>query len=178
MQSWIALFRGINVGGRNSLPMQQLKQLLSDLGAVNIHTYIQSGNAVFSHDEVNPIELAQRISAAVQHTQGFKAEVLLLTQSELAAAVAANPYPQADDDPKSVQLFFLAEPALNARLDELAALKKDSEDFRLTQEVFYLFAPQGIGRSKLAERAERKLGVVTTTRNWRTVMKLVELAAQ
>ncbi|PTY38454.1 hypothetical protein BGP77_12145 [Saccharospirillum sp. MSK14-1] len=175
MQTWIAFFRGINVGGRNSLPMKQLKALLTELGAQNIRTYIQSGNAVFEHPAGDATDLAEQIGLAVQQAHGFKPEILLLTQTELEAAIAANPYPQAKDEPKSVQLFFLATPAVDPRLNELAELKSNSEDFTLIDQVFYLFAPDGIGRSKLAERVERKLGVATTARNWRTVTKVVEL---
>ncbi|WP_108124121.1 DUF1697 domain-containing protein [Saccharospirillum mangrovi] len=178
MQTWIALFRGINVGGHNSLPMKTLKELLAGLGAENIQTYIQSGNAVFTHASRDSVKLAEQISLAVHETQAFKPEVMLLTEAALNAAIDANPYPQAEADPKSLHLFFLAEPARQAKLDEIQELAKDSEAFTLTESVFYLYAPEGIGRSKLAERVERKLGVSATARNWRSVRKIQELTEQ
>jgi len=178
MQTWIALFRGINVGGRNSLPMKRLKELLTELGAQNIRTYIQSGNAVFEHSVSNAADLAEQIGLAVQKAQGFNPQVMLLTQPELEAAIAANPYPEAVDDPKSLHLYFLATPATDPKLNELEELKSNSEAFTLTDQVFYLFAPEGIGRSKLAEKAERKLAVATTARNWRTVTKVAELLGE
>lgn len=174
-QLWVALFRGINVGGRNSLPMKVLVGLLNDLGAESVRTYIQSGNVVFNHSDTDRAALAARIAEAVADSQGFKPEVMLLTTNELKAAIDANPYPQAEAEPKSLHLYFLAQPATAAKLDELDALAKDNEAFTLTEGVFYLHAPDGIGRSKLAERVERKLGVATTARNWRTVVKLLEL---
>lgn len=91
-------------------------------------------------------------------------------------AIDSNPYPEAEEDPKSVHLYFLSEAASNPDLDALAMLRNTSERFTLTQNVFFLLAPEGIGRSKLAAQAEGKIGVTTTARNYRTVLKLAELA--
>jgi uncharacterized protein (DUF1697 family) len=101
--------------------------------------------------------------------------VLLLTIKELQKAIAANPFPQATTDHKSLHLYFLAEPAQQANIDALNSLKRNGEAFALTNNVFYLHAPDGIGKSKLAERAEKLLGVAATARNWRTVCSVREL---
>jgi uncharacterized protein (DUF1697 family) len=107
---------------------------------------------------------------------GFKPRVILLTIGQLNAAVEANPYPQAKREPKALHLFFLADDAINVDSDALNVLKKDSEQFALVDRVFYLYAPEGIGRSKLAARVENLLGVPLTARNWRTVGKVLQLA--
>ena len=113
MKTIIALFRGINVGGRNKLPMRDLVAVLEDLGLTDVKTYIQSGNAVFHADGVDNAELSDAISAAIQERHGFAPQVLLLGISDLAEAIASNPFPEAEADPKTLHLFFLA--SLTAR---------------------------------------------------------------
>ncbi len=93
-------------------------------------------------------------------------------------SAAANPFPQAVDDPKSLHFFFLADTASNPDLDSLEKLRARSERFELIQKVFYLHAPNGIGRSKLAASAERLIGVPATARNWRSIRKIVEMARE
>ena len=107
---------------------------------------------------------------------GFEPRVLVRTLAELEKAAAGNPFPEADDDPKSLHLFFLAKPAKKPDLKSLGALKTDTERFVLKGRVFYLHTPDGFGTSKLAKRAERLLGVDATARNWRTVKTLLAMA--
>ncbi len=102
--------------------------------------------------------------------------VLLLSVVEFQQAINENPFPAATDNPTTLHLFFLAEPPDTPDLLKLNDLKLADEEFVLTPRVFYLHAPQGIGRSKLAQRAEKCLGVPGTGRNWRTVCKLAEMA--
>ena len=97
---------------------------------------------------------------------------MLLTEAELQSAMENNPFPEAEADTKSLHLSFLAEKAENADIELLKQLKKDNERFALTDSVFYLHAPDGIGRSKLAAKVEKALGVAITGRNWRTVNKI------
>ena len=178
MKTCIALFRGINVGGKNLLPMKDLVRILEGLGLRDVRTYIQSGNVVFAAGtDIGP-GLAAAIGAAVETAFGFMPAVLLLTLPELEAAIAENPFPEAVTDPKTLHVNFLAAAPGAPDLDGLEALRTDSERFDLTDRRFYLHAPDGIGRSKLAARAERLLGVPMTGRNWRTVCKLRELAAR
>ncbi len=176
MKSYIALFRGINVGGNNILPMKDLRALLEKLGAANVKTYIQSGNAVFQHEAEDISQLSSRISTAIKESHGFEPRVLLLDAAEMAQAMAANPFPEAESEPKTLHLYFLASAPQSPDLEMLESLKKDNEQFKLIDKVFYLYAPDGIGRSKLAERAEKALGVAATARNWRTVSKIMALA--
>ena len=173
---WIALIRGINVGGNNLLPMAQLKVLLGKLGASDVKTYIQSGNAVFRHAGDDASTLALRITRAVEKACGFAPRVLLLTCEQLEQAVAANPFQQATADPARVHVLFLAATPERPDLAGLEKVKAASESFVLSGSYCYLHTPDGLAKSKLAERAERLLGVAATARNWRTVGKLLELA--
>ena len=176
MHTLIALFRGINVGGNNILPMKELKIVLESIGLENIKTYIQSGNVIFQSNSDHKETLSTQITEAVLNSHEFSPKVLLLTQQELQSAVDNNPYPEAKDDPQSLHLSFLAEKASQANLEALHQYKKDNERFHLTDSVFYLHAPDGIGRSKLAAQIEKALGVATTARNWRSVNKILSLA--
>ncbi len=175
MTGYVALFRGINVGGKNSLPMQDLRDILSSLGCENVRTYIQSGNAVFSSAS-EPGKLSREIKAAIDERFGFVPEVLLLGTTRLRSIAAANPFPDAESEPKSLHVSFLSQAATDPDLDTLNSIKAPSEQFELTDHALYLYAPDGIGRSKFAARVERCLGVAATGRNWNTVAKLIELA--
>jgi uncharacterized protein (DUF1697 family) len=178
MKIYIALFRGINVGGRNILRMKDLAALLEKLGAQGVKTYIQSGNVVFQHKAESIPHLAGRIRAAIKENHGFDPRVYLLDLAELEQAMASNPFPQAEADPKTLHLYFLASTPEKPDLETLNNLKRDNEQFKLVDNVFYLYAPDGIGRSKLAEKAEKALGVAATARNWRTVGKITAMAKQ
>lgn len=174
MKTWIALFRGINVGGRNILPMKELTRLLEDCRCSCVQTYIQSGNAVFRSDR-DGVELAECVSGGIEKQHGFKPEILLLTEEQLETAIGVNPFDGVLADPKSLHLYFLQEPPLSPDNGAIEALRAESEKYFLTGEVFYLYAPDGIGRSKLAAKAEKLIGVKATARNWRTVGKLHEM---
>ena len=176
MKTWIALFRGINVGGNNMLPMKELKAVLEKNGCANVQTYIQSGNAIFRSSHADGGRLASRLTAAVSKSHGFEPRVLLLTCDELERAVTANPFPQAAEHPTSLHLFFLAERPVKPDLKPLDSLKAKSEAFALKDQILYLYTPDGFGASKLAARAMRLLGTEATARNWRTVTTLLEMA--
>ena len=175
MPLYIALFRGINVGGSNSLPMTDLVQILSDIGAKEIRTYLQSGNAVFSSTESNIDLLAEKICRQVEIRKGFLLKVLILTLEEFEQAIAENPYPQHTDDPSSLHLGFLAAPPISVDMEKLISLQSKNEEFTLTPKVFYFYAPDGVGRSRLAAGVEKVLVVTMTDRNWRTVCKIRDL---
>ncbi len=175
MKTYIALFRGINVGGKNSLPMKELVSILEALGCENIKTYIQSGNVVLQHEGKDIEHLARRISNEVKKKRGFEPHILLLTANEIQKAIKANPFPEAKDEPNTLHLGFLASKPANPNLKKLESIKTDTESFVLKDTVFYLHAPDGIGRSKLAASSEKLLGVPMTDRNWRTVCKIRDI---
>jgi uncharacterized protein (DUF1697 family) len=178
MITYIALLRGINVGGRNKLPMRELVDIFKSLGFQNIKTYIQSGNVVFQSEDLNIADITKRISAAIKKRHNFSPQTLILRLEEFKNAMAHNPYPEAETDPKSLHLYFLASEPHNPDTDTLEKLKGDRERYKLKGKIFYLHAPDGIGRSKLATRAEKALGVPVTARNWRSVCKIYDMANQ
>ena len=175
MNTFIALLRGINVGGYNKLPMRDLVALLDAMGLVNVQTYIQSGNVVFQTDHTDLPALAREMSTAIEANHGFKPQVMMLRLVDLATAVANNPFPAAQDNYKTLHFYFLESVPHTPDLALLESLKTEHEQFQLINKVFYLHTPDGIGRSKLATKVEKALGVATTARNWRTVNKMVEI---
>ena len=174
MRTWIGLFRGINVGGRNRLPMKELVALLAEEGFDEVQTYIQSGNIVF-RGTGTARAIGDRIVAAVARRFGFRPHLLLLSGEDLTHAAAANPYPEACAKPQCLHFWFLEKAPTAAATRSLEAVRAPSERFTVRGRVLYLEAPQGIGRSRLAARAESLLGVSATARNWRTVTRLLEM---
>ena len=178
MKTYIAFFRAINVGGRNALPMKELVAILEELGSRNVKTYIQSGNAVFESKEKDASRLSKKIGVEIKQRRGFEPHVLLLELEDIEKAIKKNPFPEAETDPKALHVGFLTSTPENPNLKRLESLKSDSERFRLIDKAFYLHAPEGVGRSKLAANAEKLLGVSMTDRNWRTVCEIWEMAKQ
>jgi uncharacterized protein (DUF1697 family) len=176
VNTYIAFFRGINVGGKNCLPMQELVTILEDVGAKKIKTYIQSGNAVFQSAENDSSRLSKHVMAEIKLRRNFEPHVLILRLEDLKKAMKQNPFPEAEAAPSSLHLGFVAWKSKSPNVEKLANLKKASERFHLTDQVFYLHAPEGVGRSKLAASSEKLLDVPMTCRNWRTVCKVVEMA--
>ena len=170
MKTWIALLRGINVGGKHIVPMKELIKLMEDHGFANVKTYIQSGNVVFQH----PTQAEDDISTLIEQQFGFRPQVFVLGEEELQRSVANNPYPS--DAGKAVHFFFLDKEPESVNEALLASLRVESESYQLIDKVFYLYAPDGIGRSKLAEKMGRAFpGVAMTARNLNTMNKLVEM---
>jgi uncharacterized protein (DUF1697 family) len=172
---YIALFRGINVGGKNRLPMKALVGILEENGYTGIQTHIQSGNVIFQSTSAKSKMFARIVGAAIADRYGFQPGIVVLSAQELKKASAANPFPKAEAESKFLHLYFLNKGPKAPDLEALNRLKSDSESFRLIGNVFYLHAPDGIGRSKLAARAEKLLGVEATARNWNTVTRLLEM---
>jgi len=175
MQVWIALFRGINVGGNNVVPMADLRTALVDAGFKDVQSYIQSGNVVFQAEgERNA--LREKIAKTVEAKFGFEPKLMLFSCGDIEAALAENPFPSSEVDPKSLHLMFMDDAPSDPDLKGIENLKSESESFQLLGAVFYLHAPDGVGRSKLFARAERLLGTPATGRNWRSVTKILALA--
>lgn len=176
MKTYIALFRGINVGGRNTLPMKALAAILERLGCRDARTYIQSGNAVFRSPERGAARLAARIAAEIKQGHGFEPAVQLLGLGEIERIMASNPFPDAGAAPNSLHVYFLESAPDSPDLGALEKIRAANERFAIAGKAFYLHAPDGIGRSKLAANAEKLLGVSATSRNWRTVCQILEMA--
>jgi len=176
MQTYVTLLRGVNVGGNNLLPMQAFRELLATLGAKSVNTYLQSGSAVFQHAASNRDLLTRRLERSLKEQLGLVVPVFLLTRTELDQAIATNPFPQANDNPKSLHVFFLAEAPTAPELSGLESTRMKAEAYSLCGKFFYLYTPEGFGKSKLATRVDQLLGVKTTARNWRSVCEIAKIA--
>lgn len=175
MPTLIALLRGINVGGHHKLPMKELARALESLGASQVRTYIQSGNAVFHVAQGTPAALGERLSAEIERRQGFAPAVQVLRAAEFARILQANPFADEVDDPRTLHVAFLAAKPKEPDLAALEAALRPSERYHLSDRAFFLHAPEGIARSKAAAGVERWLGVPMTVRNWRTCRKVAQL---
>jgi uncharacterized protein (DUF1697 family) len=178
MNTWIALLRGINMVGKRKLPMKELIPLLEGLGARDVKTYHQSGNAVFRHRGKNATRLAGSISAAVGKAYGFEPLVMLLEVEQLARIIAENPFPEAESEPGALVVGFLATVPEQPDLEMLEAVRRKSERFALCGDVFYFYAPEGFHKTKLGGKLERALGVgkAGTGRTLGTLVKVMAIA--
>ncbi len=175
MGRWVALLRGVNVGGGNKVPMADLRVLAEGLGWREVESYIASGNLVFSA-EGDAAGLAVALRAAMQAQMGVDVPVLVLAGDDLAARVAGCPFDPVEG--KHVHAFLLFG---EGRLDEkvLDALKAESEEVVMQGRTVWLHAPEGIGRSKLAEKFHKVVvGADMTARNLNTLRTLVEMAGR
>ncbi|MFJ8078387.1 DUF1697 domain-containing protein [Streptomyces sp. NPDC096176] len=175
---YVALLRGINVGGSRKVPMAQLRAVLGDLGHGDIATYLQSGNAAFSSADTDEHALAAGIEAAVEKAFGFRVDTLVRSGAYLQAVADACPFPAASLEGKQLHVTFFSETVASQRLASIDTAAHLPEEFRLGDRALYLYAPEGLGRSKLAAALSRPgllKGVVATSRNWNTVVKLVEM---
>lgn len=170
MTTYIALFRAINVAGKQLLPMPSLRALMEGMGLEDVRSYIQSGNVVFRSDG-DIVALVDEIADAVMSEHGFKPQLLLLDAGTFVRAVKVAPF--AID--KSLHICFLLTPVSHPDLERLEALKSASESFELLGEQFYLYAPDGVGRSRLVPQIEKALGVAATGRNGNTVSRLLSM---
>ncbi len=180
MQTWVALLRGVNVGGNNKLPMRQLAAALEAAEFREVRTYIQSGNIVFRAASRTQAPLASRIASVLQSEFAIAAPVLVLSLAELRAAANGIPFPEvgSEADGGRLHLHFLAREPARVDRERLESLRSGAERWALQGRIFYLHTPDGAGKSKLMAQAEKALGVPATARNWRTVCALLELAAQ
>lgn len=177
MDTFVAFFRGINVGGKNRMDMKSMKDLLSKLGLLSIQTYIQSGNAVFQYPENNVKHLPEEICLAIRQQFGFSSQVLIFSKFEMQKMIEENPFSRIFTDLSHVHFNFLFSKPDQPDITKLESLKIENEQFFLLDRVFYLYAPMGIGKSKLAANIEKYLGVSITSRNMRTVQKINEIAS-
>ena len=171
----VLLLRGVNVAGANRLPMPEFRQMLLEQGLVQIHTHIQSGNAVFLDPGVE--NLTDKISFAMKDRFGFAPTLFLMGLKAYDAILAANPYAtQGKADGTAVHVFFLAAPLPLAEQAALTGLVGASESFKVTDAAVYLYAPNGIGRSALAQKLTQTNSVAVTARNQTSALAIAALA--
>lgn len=180
MTTYAALLRGINVGGSKKVPMADLRTLLTGLGHTGVRTHLQSGQAVFTTGHGDEDALAAELSRAIEERFGFPVDVLVRDHGYLKAVAEACPFPAADLEPRQLHVTYFSAPVAPDRYADIDAAAYLPEEFRLGDRCLYLYAPEGLGRSGLAEALSRPRltkGLIATSRNWNTVLKLVELTA-
>lgn len=171
----ILLLRGVNVSGANKLPMAEFRALLAGLGLGAVATHIQSGNAVFRDPGI--ADLAERIGAAIAEGFGFHPAIFLYDLESYRAILQANPYRALGQaDGAKVHILFLASPAEASNLEALSAFATEGEAVTLTPSALYLHAPNGVGRSILAEKIPRFIKPLQTMRNQRSAEAILALA--
>ncbi|MER5846737.1 DUF1697 domain-containing protein [Streptomyces sp. NPDC002012] len=180
MTMYAALLRGINVSGHKKVPMAELRTLLTELGHGDVRTHLQSGNAVFSSASDDENALAADLERAIEKRFGFPVPCLVRDGGYLAAVAAACPFPAVELEGKQLHITYYGQPVDADRFAGIDPAAFLPEEFRLGDRALYLYAPDGLGRSRLADALSRPSltkGVIATSRNWNTVVKLVEMTA-
>jgi uncharacterized protein (DUF1697 family) len=172
---FILLLRGVNVSGANMVKMAEFRTFLSGLGFEKVETYIQSGNAVVS-SEKSAAAAHHLVSEAFAPRFGFAPKMMVLPASDLAAAIAGNPFADPAIDPARRHVGFMESEPSGEAAAALAGRARGSEEYQIKGRVFYLSTPDGLGNSKFAASIEKTLKVPVTFRNWRTVLALREMA--
>jgi uncharacterized protein (DUF1697 family) len=168
---YVALLRGVNVGGKNKLPMADLREMAESLGHTEVSTYIQSGNVVFTAARsVKP----ERWQAAIAKQFDLNVTVVLRTASELDQVVKANPFARADVS--KLHVGFMTQKPSAPAIAKLDVDRFAPDEVAVHGRELYFHLPNGMGRSQLPPFVDRQLKIPTTVRNWNTVTKLLELA--
>ena len=172
----VALLRGINLAGKNRLPMKDLLGLFADAGCADAAAYIQSGNIVFRATPALAARIAAAIEKQVEDRFGFSVPVVLRTAAELQLAVKRNPFLRPRVDAATLHVAFLADEPTAARLAALDPGRSRPDEFAVRGREIYLRCPNGYGRTKLTNLYfDSKLGTTSTVRNWKTVLTLLEM---
>lgn len=173
----VALLRGINLG-RRRIPMKDLARIFEEAGCADVRTYIQSGNVVYRAGAALARRIPDLVQAAIAEGYGFDAPVVTRTAAEIAAIVRANPYAdKAAAEPKSVHVAFLKDRPVARAVSALDPDRSPPDSFVVRGREIYLHYPNGAGRSKLTNPwFDARLRTVSTSRNWRTVTTLEEMA--
>ena len=178
MTRYVGLLRGVNVG-TTKIAMADLRRLVEALGHDDVRTYLQSGNVVFGSKVRDAEKLAGGIERAIADELGLTVPVLVRSARELAAVAGGSPYAERENDPTRLLVAFLRTAPTKAAVDGLTVPGGENVGFTVTGREVYLHYPEGgYGRTKFTNAyLEKKLGVVATTRNWKSVRALTELAA-
>jgi uncharacterized protein (DUF1697 family) len=176
METFIALLRGINVGGHNKIPMAELRSLCVNLGWGDVQSYIQSGNLIFKAGR-GAVHLETELEEAIDGLFGLSIPVIVRAAADWSAYMASNPFPnEAEREPNLVMLALSKAPPTEDAAQKLQERAADGERIAQVGDALWLHYPQGSGRTKLSPSLlDRLVGSPVTTRNWRTVLKLDEL---
>jgi uncharacterized protein (DUF1697 family) len=155
--------------------MTDLKELYESLDFQNVKSYIQSGNVLFQYKDYPPSELREKIENKIKEGFGLDVSVIIRTKDEFQKIIENNPFK--NDDTNKLYVTFLSETPLKKPIKEIEMKKDVSEKFSIFGKEIYLFIPGGYGRTKLSnDFFEKKLKLSATTRNWKTINRLLEIA--
>jgi uncharacterized protein (DUF1697 family) len=172
----VALLRGVNLSGKNRLPMKDLAVIFTEAGCQNVHTYIQSGNVIFSAGCKLAVRLPGLITAEIARRFEFRTQIILRTGEEMREVIANNPFVKAAVAEQELHVMFLAELPDSRDVDRLDKHRSPPDEFIVRGREIYLRLPNGMGRTKLGNSYfDSKLRTTSTARNWRTVLKLAEM---
>jgi uncharacterized protein (DUF1697 family) len=172
----VALLRGINLGGKNKLPMKDLANLFTEAGCTEVCTYIHSGNVVFKAKPSVLKNLAIRITERITESFGYRIPVVLRTSREIADTIALNPYLRPDADENAHHMMFLADVPTAEKIAKLDPQRSPGDEFSVRGRDVYMYLRNGAVETRLTNAwLDKKLGTVSTARNWRTVLKLHEM---
>ncbi len=175
-QSYLALLRGINVGGKHLVPMKELTAICAGAKCSDIHTYIQSGNVIFRASGEAAKTLPALLTKRIEERFGFPVPVILRNADELAQVLRENPFLKADFQEQTLHVYFLRDLPTAAAVKMLDENRSAPDRFHVRDRHIYLHLPNGMGRSKLTNTYfDSKLSTVCTARNWATVQKLYEM---
>lgn len=180
MQTYISILRGINVGGHKKILMPDLKTLYETLEFKEVFTYIQSGNVVFKrNDKLSDRELAIKIEAAIEKKYDFKVPVIIRSLIELEKIISSNPFVKEKNiSIEKLHVIFLSQAPIENNIKSMENIDFSPDRFLIKGKEVFLHIPESYGKTKLSNKFfENKLKVNATTRNWKTVNKLFEIAS-
>lgn len=181
MKIFVSVLRGINVSGQKKILMQDLKTLYESLQFKEVQTYIQSGNVVFkSNEKINDLKIAKKIEEAILKKYNFHVPVIVRSADEMKKIASSNPFlKEKNIDEKKLHVTFLSETPSEENVKSIENIHFAPDRFITSGKEIHLHIPESYGETKLSNQFfEKKLKVTATTRNWNTVIKLMEMSSQ
>lgn len=176
MPKYIALLRGINVGGNTMIKMETLREVFSSLGLENVRTYINSGNVAFETEKTSDAKLTKTVSDAIERTFEKRISVMIRSEREIDEVIKNNPFAGKFENDKDLHVFFLAAELSKEQIDMLAAVVNENEMIEVRGRTLYCLLRISLTDSFVGKGfIDKKLKAIATARNWRTVNKLAEL---
>ncbi|RWA74293.1 DUF1697 domain-containing protein [Mesorhizobium sp.] len=175
---FVALFSGINVGGNRIVKMAELRSFFEELGFTDVATYVQSGNVVFRAKKGDAAWLTKQLEAAFEKKWGFNSRIMVRDAGWFERLVKDNPYPEVAGEPTKLHAYALEREPTAEEAKRLAEKCTGPERFEIKEDVLYLHAPDGLGKSVFANLIPRALKVPGTARNWRSVLALLDMAGK
>jgi uncharacterized protein (DUF1697 family) len=179
METYISILRGINVSGHKMIKMDALRKMYEELGFKNVKTYIQSGNVVFQYKKAKPEDLEKKIAKQIRTDFSFEVPVMVKEVNEIEDVIKNSPFVKRKEDVTKLHVTFLSGEPEAVHINKIKEGNYGVDEYILKGNAIYLFCPGGYGNTKLNNNFfENKLKVVATTRNWKTVNELVNIAKE